>query len=107
MKKKSRSSKKISGLKERPRLSIFRSSKHIYLQVINDQEGKTLVSASSFEKNNRIPFNIEGCFLIGKKLGERCLEKNIDKILFCKGSYKYHGKVKAVAEGAREAGLNF
>ncbi len=96
---------KISGTKERPRLSVFRSGRHIFLQLIDDKTGKTLVSISDFKmkKDKKVNLAQEA----GKRLAESAKEKNIKKIVFDKGGYKYHGRVKAVAEGAREGGLNF
>ena len=100
--------KRVSGTAERPRLSVFRSSKHIYAQIIDDRSGKTLVAASSREKDvaaaeGRIGTSTE----IGKRLGERAKEKGIVKCCFDRGGYLYHGRVKALADGARSAGLEF
>ncbi|WP_034997192.1 50S ribosomal protein L18 [Beijerinckia mobilis] len=95
----------------KPRLSVFRSSKQIYCQIIDDGEGKTLVSASSLEKANRESLKtgatVEAAKTIGKLLAERAVEAGIKDVVFDRGSYMFHGRVKALAEGAREGGLNF
>jgi large subunit ribosomal protein L18 len=95
----------------KPRLSVFRSSKQIYCQIIDDNEGKTLASASSLEKANREAFktgaNIEAAAAIGKLIAERALQAGITEIVFDRGAYMYHGRVKALADGAREGGLSF
>jgi len=108
MKRKLRSRKKLAGTAERPRMSVFRSAAHVSVQVIDDEAGKTLVSVSSFGKGSSIKrANIEECGTLGKKIAEKCKEKNISKVVFDKNGFAYHGRVKAVAEGAREAGLSF
>lgn len=107
VKRKKRVRQKVNGTEARPRLSIFKSAKHVYAQVIDDSIGKTLVSASSFEKGNHRAANTEACGEIGKLLATRCKEKNIDKIVFDKNGNQYHGRVKAFADGAREGGLVF
>ena len=99
---------KISGTPERPRLNVFRSAKHIYAQIIDDVSGKTLVSASSLEKD----FACEGTKTdaakqVGVTVAERAKAKGIDTVVFDRGGYVYHGRVKALAEGAREGGLQF
>jgi large subunit ribosomal protein L18 len=100
--------KKISGTPERPRMSVFRSAMHVYVQVIDDTTGRTLVSASSFEKGTqRQRAGKDICKNIGKLLAERCLSKNISKVAFDKNGNLYHGRVQCVAEGAREGGLQF
>ncbi len=101
--------KKISGTPERPRLSVYRSLKHIYAQLIDDQAGRTLVSASSVEKNAPVTYggNVAAARVIGKLVAERAREKGITKVVFDRGGYRYHGRVKALAEAAREAGLEF
>ena len=105
--RKMRGRKKISGTTERPRLSVFRSDRHIYAQVIDDAVGATLVSVSSFEKGNHRRANASVCADLGKTLAERCKAKNISAVVFDKGGFTYHGRVKALAEGAREGGLQF
>ena len=96
---------KISGTAARPRLDVFRSAKHIYAQVIDDEQGVTLASASSMDKD----FNAYGGNVEAKKVGEniakKCLEKGITEVVYDRGGFVYHGRVQALAEGAREAGL--
>ncbi len=100
--------KRMGGTQERPRLTVFRSLNHIYAQVIDDQQGHTLVAAGSTEKDLRVKGgNVEGAKLIGKKVAERAKEKGIVKVVFDRGGYQYHGRVKALADAAREAGLEF
>lgn len=95
----------------RLRLSVFRSNKHISAQVIDDASGRTVASASSTEKDLREQLknggNVEAATVVGKKLGERCAEHGITEVVFDRGQYKYHGRVAALANGAREAGLLF
>ena len=95
----------------RPRLSVFRSSKHIYAQVIDDQKGETLASASSLEKDMRTTTNtganIDAARAVGKLLAERAVKKGIKEVVFDRGGYLYHGRVKALADAARESGLSF
>ena len=99
---------KISGTAERPRLSVFRSENHIYAQVIDDVAGNTLVSASTVEKGfEGNGSNIEAAKKIGALVAERALKKGIEEVVFDRGGYIYHGRVQALAEGAREAGLKF
>jgi len=105
--RKMRARKKISGTAERPRLSVCRSAKHVYCQVIDDSLGCTLAFASSFEKGNHKRANIEICKEIGTRLAERCKEKNIQKIVFDKNGNDYCGRVAALADAARAAGLVF
>jgi large subunit ribosomal protein L18 len=95
----------------RKRLSVFRSSKHIYAQVIDDDAGKTLVAASSIEKTTREGLktgaSVEAAKTVGKLIAQRAQEKGIKDVVFDRGAYLYHGRVKALAEAAREGGLNF
>jgi large subunit ribosomal protein L18 len=100
---------RVRGTEERPRLAIFRSVKHIYAQVIDDRQAHTVVSASSNEKNSSIGNggNIAGAKQVGKLVAERAKTKGISKVVFDRGGYLYHGRVKALAEAAREAGLEF
>jgi len=104
-----RNVKRAAG--ERKRLSIFRSSKHIYAQVIDDEKGETLASASSLEKQMRGSLktgaNIEAAKAVGKLVAERATAKGIKDVVFDRGGYLYHGRVKALAEAARESGLKF
>lgn len=103
--------KKIFGTPERPRLSVFRSEKHIYAQIIDDTKGITLAAASTTEKvlREKLPktWNIEAAKEVGKLIAERALAKGIKEVVFDRGGFKYHGRVKALAEAAREAGLKF
>ena len=99
---------KISGTAERPRLSVFRSESNIYAQIIDDVAGNTLVAASSVEKAfEGNGGNIEAAKKVGAMVAERALQKGIEEVVFDRGGYIYHGRVKALAEGAREAGLKF
>ncbi len=99
--------RKISGTPECPRLNVFRSNAHIHVQIIDDVNGNTLVSASSVELKLENGGNIEAAKAVGKAVAERALEKNITNVFFDRGGYIYTGRVKAVAEAAREAGLKF
>ncbi|MDP8315697.1 MAG: 50S ribosomal protein L18 [Candidatus Celaenobacter antarcticus] len=103
---------KISGTAEKPRLSVYRSLKHIYAQIIDDDKGVTLCAISSLspeykekEKDDMKPVAKAG--LIGELFGKKCLKKKIKKVCFDRNGFKYHGRVKALAEGARKAGLEF
>lgn len=119
---------KIFGTARRPRLCVFRSAKHIYAQLIDDERGRTLVAASDLElkkkaKKRKKPASakatageeekivrvakVAAAFEVGKVIGQKALKKKIQKVVFDRGGYKYHGRVKALAEGAREAGLKF
>tara|TARA_B110000967_G_scaffold209731_1_gene267354 strand:- start:8462 stop:8818 length:357 start_codon:yes stop_codon:yes gene_type:complete len=101
----------VKGTIERPRLSIFRSNQHVYAQIIDDANFKTLVSCSTLDKEIKLEIKngstCEASHLIGQKLAERSLEQNIKKIVFDRGPYLYHGRVKALADGARAGGLEF
>jgi large subunit ribosomal protein L18 len=101
--------KRLRGASERPRLNIFRSLKHIYAQIIDDRSGRTLCSASSAEKGCGIPSggNVAGAKEVGKRIAQRAKEAGISKVVFDRGGYLYHGRVKALAEAAREGGLEF
>jgi large subunit ribosomal protein L18 len=102
---------RVEGTAERPRLAVYRSLGHIYAQVIDDASGKTLVSASSIDgdtrKNLKGGGNIAAAKVIGKTVAERAKAKGVVKVVFDRGGYKYHGRVKALADAAREAGLQF
>ena len=102
---------KVSGTTERPRLCVYRSLGHIYAQVIDDRSGKTLVSASSVDgetkKNLKGGGTIAAAKVIGKAVAERAKAAGVQKVVFDRGGYKYHGRVKALADAAREAGLQF
>jgi len=103
--------KKVFGTSECPRLSVFKSLKHIYVQVIDDQNKITLVSTSTLSPDVRDKItggnNIEVAKVVGEDIGKKAVEKNIISAVFDRGGYRYHGKVKALAEAAREAGLKF
>jgi large subunit ribosomal protein L18 len=107
LRRKNRIRKKISGTTERPRLSVFRSAMHVYAQVIDDTTGHTMVSISSFEHGAHGSSTVEACGTIGKTLAQRCLDKKITKVVFDKNGNMYHGRIKALADGAREGGLTF
>jgi large subunit ribosomal protein L18 len=102
---------RLAGTPERPRLAVFRSSKHIYAQMINDQSGTTLVAASTMEPEVKAQVKYGGnkaaAVLVGRIVAERARKAGIDKICFDRRSYKYHGRVAALAQAAREAGLKF
>ena len=93
----------------RPRLSVYRSSKHIYAQIIDDKAGRTLAAASTKDKdyNGEKGSNIEAAGLVGKQIAERAIKAGVENVIFDRGGYIYHGRVKALAEAAREAGLKF
>jgi large subunit ribosomal protein L18 len=100
--------RKLQGTEERPRLAVFRSVAHIYAQVIDDTKGQTLVAASSVEKAGKSGGgNVAAAKAIGKSIAERAKEKGIKAVVFDRGGYQYHGRVKALADAAREAGLEF
>ncbi|MCI4454192.1 MAG: 50S ribosomal protein L18 [Thermodesulfobacterium sp.] len=118
LRRKKRVRKKIFGYPERPRVSVFRSHKHIYAQIINDVEGHTLVALSSLSPEVRtkveelkskgeVKGKVDVARLVGRMLAEKAKEKGITKVVFDRGGYKYHGRVKALAEGLREGGLEF
>tara|TARA_B100000579_G_scaffold311828_1_gene261419 strand:+ start:267 stop:614 length:348 start_codon:yes stop_codon:yes gene_type:complete len=93
---------------ESPRLSVFRSSRHFYAQIFDSVGSKVIVSASTVEKDLKIDSNnVEGAVSVGKKIAERALENGIKKVVFDRSGYKYHGRIKALADSAREAGLEF
>lgn len=102
---------KISGSSSRPRLCVYRSSKYVYAQIIDDTQGKTLVAASTAEKGVRGDLkqadNIKASKIVGKTIAERARAKGIEAVVFDRGGYLYHGRIKAVAEAARESGLKF
>ena len=102
---------KVSGTAERPRLCVFRSSTHLYAQVIDDAAGRTLVAASSVDKETRKQIqgggNVAAAKIVGQAVAARARAKGISQVVFDRGGYRYHGRVKALAEAAREAGLKF
>ncbi|GAC1475062.1 MAG: 50S ribosomal protein L18 [Isosphaeraceae bacterium] len=103
--------KRLTGSKERPRLAVYRSSKHIYAQVINDHDGTTLAQASTLDPeikgNQAYGGNKAAATIVGRVVAERARKAGIDKVCFDRRSYKYHGRVQALADAAREAGLQF
>jgi large subunit ribosomal protein L18 len=109
-----RQRKRIMGTKERPRLSVFRSVSHIYAQVIDDLNGQTLAAAASTDPKLKGAFakdarggNLKGAEAIGKAIAERSMEKGIKRVVFDRGGFLYHGRIRAVADAARKAGLEF
>jgi large subunit ribosomal protein L18 len=109
-----RQRKRISGTVERPRLNVFRSASHIYAQVIDDLSGKTLAAASSTDPKLKELFakdvsggNLKGAEVLGKLIAERSIEKGITRVVFDRGGFLYHGRIRAVADAARKAGLEF
>lgn len=98
---------KISGTPECPRLNVFRSNAHIHAQIIDDTNGVTLVAASSVDMKLENGGNIEAAKAVGAEVAKRALEKNITNVVYDRGGYVYHGRVKALADAAREAGLKF
>jgi len=111
LKRQKRIRKNIIGTSEKPRLSVFRSARHIYAQIIDDSKGQTLLAASSLEKvvreNSQAKKKVETANLVGKLIGERAVGKGFKHVVFDRNGFLYHGRVKAVSEGAREAGLIF
>ena len=106
--------KRVSGSEERPRLTVFRSVAHMYVQVVDDMTGRTIASASTVEPavkgvlpKKATGGNVEGAKAIGKTIAERLLEKGVKRVVFDRNGFLYHGRVKAVADAAREAGLEF
>jgi large subunit ribosomal protein L18 len=100
--------KQISGTAERPRMSVFRSNKALYIQIIDDDKGHTLASASTLEQEFKaLKPNITGASQLGETMGKRLIEKNIKTVVFDRNGYLYHGVVKAMADGARKAGIQF
>ena len=102
---------RVNGTAERPRLAVFRSNNHMYAQIIDDTVGNTLVSASSLEKEIKAELNktndVEAAAYVGKVVAKRAIEKGITEVVFDRGGFLYHGKIEALAEAAREAGLVF
>jgi len=111
IKRKIRIREKISGTKERPRMCVYRSLKHLYVQIIDDEDGRTLVSASTISKDFDINLknkkNLEAAKALGKLIAEKAKALGITKVVFDRNGYKYHGRVKSIADAAREAGLIF
>ena len=111
LKRKKRIRKKLVGTGNRPRLCVFRSARHIYAQVIDDSRGQTLAAASSMEKdvreNPESKNKVTAANNVGKIIGQRAIEKGLKKVVFDRNGFLYHGRIKAVSDGAREAGLEF
>ena len=111
LKRQKRIRKRITGTTERPRLCVFRSSAHIYAQIIDDTTGITLTSASTldkdFKENNTKSAGKDAATAIGRLVGARAIEKGISKVVFDRNGFLYHGRLKALSDGARESGLNF
>ena len=107
--RRSRTRYRITQTAERPRLSVFRSGKHIYAQVIDDRAGATVAAASSNEKEGKAPktWNMDAAKSVGQKIAERAIAKGVKQVVFDRGGYIYHGRVKALADAAREGGLEF
>ena len=111
VKRKKRIRKKINGTTQRPRLSVFRSARHIYAQVVDDAAGHTLVAASTMDKEvrsgSKFENKVDAAKFVGKLVGERALGKGIKEVVFDRNGFLYHGRIKSLSEGAREAGLVF
>ena len=111
LKRKKRIRKKIYGTPQRPRLSVFRSAKHIYAQIVDDTAGNTLAAASTMDKSaqsgSKFENKVEAAKFVGKLVGERAVEKGIKEVVFDRNGFLYHGRIKSLSEGAREAGLVF
>lgn len=111
LKRKKRVRKKIFGTEERPRLSVFRSARHIYAQVVMDTEGKTVVSASTLDRevqaHPKFESKTDAAGFVGKLVAQRALDKGIGRVVFDRNGFSYHGRVRAIADGAREGGLRF
>ena len=111
LKRKKRIRKKIYGTAQRPRLSVFRSARHIYAQVVDDTVGHTLAAASTMDKDalsgSNFENKVEAAKFVGKLVGERAIGKGIKEVIFDRNGFLYHGRIKSLSEGAREAGLVF
>lgn len=110
LRRKVRIRKKINGTADRPRLVVFRSNVHLYAQIVDDEQGTTLASASTLtlrKDDSKAHCNKEGAALVGKEIARLAKEQNISSVVFDRNGYLYHGRIKAVAEGAREGGLEF
>jgi len=109
--RKMRVRKKVFGTPERPRLAVFGSLNHIYAQVINDMEGRTIAAASTIEKEVREKIdhggNVDSARQVGQMIAKRAVEKGVRKVVFDRGGFRYHGRIKALADAAREGGLEF
>jgi large subunit ribosomal protein L18 len=98
---------KLAGTAERPRLNVYRSLNHVYAQVIDDQKGETLASASTLALKLKVGGNVAAAKEIGKAVAEQAMKQGVKKVVFDRGGYLYHGRIKALADAAREAGLEF
>lgn len=111
LRRKKRVRKKMSGTQDRPRLNVFRSARHIYAQVVVDTTGHTVASASTLDKvvreHPKFASKVEAASFVGKLVAQRAIEKGISKVVFDRNGFSYHGRVKAIAAGAREGGLDF
>ena len=111
LKRKKRIRKKIHGTPDRPRLSVFRSARHTYAQIIDDSQGRTLMTASTIDPKTKdapkFESKVEAAKFVGKLIGERAQDKGIKKVVFDRNGFLYHGRVQSLSEGAREAGLVF
>lgn len=112
LRRKKRVRKKFAGTAERPRLTVFKSARHIYAQIVDDQSGRTLIAASSMSKDLKskakgISGNMKGAVVVGEAVGKKGKEKGITKVVFDRNGFLYHGRIKALADAARENGLEF
>ncbi|MCK4389616.1 MAG: 50S ribosomal protein L18 [Desulfobacterales bacterium] len=111
LRRKRRVRKKISGTQDRPRLNVFRSTRHIYAQIVVDTSGHTVASASTLDKetrgHGRFENKVEAAYFVGKLVARRAIDKEISKVVFDRNGFSYHGRVQAIAKGAREGGLDF
>ncbi len=112
LKRKKRVRKKIKGTPERPRLTVFKTAKHMYAQIVDDNNGRTLVATSTISQDFKskakgISGNIKGAILVGEAIGKKGIEKGIKKIIFDRNGFLYHGRIKALADAARKSGLIF
>jgi large subunit ribosomal protein L18 len=101
--------KRVRGTAERPRLAVFRSARHIYAQIIDDTSGRTIVSASTLEADQRVAYggNVDAAKRVGALLAERAKERGLSRVVFDRGGYQFHGRVAALADAARDKGLEF
>ena len=111
LKRKKRIRKKIHGTPDRPRLSVFRSARHTYAQIIDDSQGRTLTTASTLDRQAKdapkFESKVEAANFVGKLIGQRAIDKGIEKVVFDRSGFLYHGRIKSLSEGARESGLIF
>lgn len=107
LKKKVRNRSKVVGTGERPRLTVYRSNANIYAQIVNDDDGKTIVAFSTVSKGSQLGSGIEAAKKVGQQIAKLAIDKKVSAVVFDRNGYGYHGKIKALAEAAREAGLKF